>query len=140
MDVQSEKCVMILDEALPLGLVANTAAILGITLGKHLPEAVGADVRDGSGHSHLGIIAFPVPILRGSAAQIKALRERLYDPVYAGLTVADFSDFAQVCKTYDEFTGGLRAVPESDLRYLGLAICGGKKQVNKLTGSLPLLR
>ena len=40
---------MVLDENLPLGLLANTAAILGITLGKHMPEAVGADVLDGSG-------------------------------------------------------------------------------------------
>ena len=53
---------MVLDENLPLGLLANTAAILGITLGKHMPEAVGADVLDGSGKAHLGIITFPVPI------------------------------------------------------------------------------
>lgn len=131
---------MVLDEALPLGLIANTAAILGITLGKRLPEAVGADVRDGSGRSHLGIIAFPVPILRGRAEQLKALRKRLYDPAYADLIVADFSDFAQGCRSYGEFTGGLQAVPEADLRYLGLAICGSKKQVSRLTGSLPLLR
>ena len=55
---------MVLDENLPLGLLANTAAILGITLGKHMPEAVGADVLDGSGKAHLGIIMFPVPIIR----------------------------------------------------------------------------
>ena len=34
MDLENEKCVMIIDENLPLGLIANTAAILGITLGK----------------------------------------------------------------------------------------------------------
>ena len=60
-----------------------------------MPEVVGADVRDESGHTHLGIIEFPVPILRGS--------------------------------------------PESTLQYFGVAVCGAKK-VNKLTGSLPLLR
>lgn len=140
MNYQNEKCVMIFDESLPLGVIANTAAILGITLGKQLPEAVGDDVWDGTGRRHLGIIAFPVPILRGSGAQLKALREQLYDPAYASLTVADFSDFAQSCKTYEEFISGLQAVPERDLRYLGLAICGDKKQVNKLTGSMPLLR
>lgn len=30
-------------------------------------------------------------------------------------------------------------VPESTLQYFGVAVCGAKK-VNKLTGSLPLLR
>ncbi|MCT8193054.1 DUF2000 domain-containing protein, partial [Pseudomonas monteilii] len=36
-----EKCVMIIDEQLPIGLVANTAAILGATLGKLFPEGIG---------------------------------------------------------------------------------------------------
>lgn len=34
MDLQKEKCTMIIDENLPLGLIANTAAIMGITLGR----------------------------------------------------------------------------------------------------------
>lgn len=140
MDYQHEKCVIVLDESLPLGLIANTAAILGITLGKQVPEAVGDDVWDGSGRRHLGIIAFPVPILRGDAGTIRALRNTLYEPAYDGLTVVDFSDLAQSCKTYEAFISGLGAAPEADLRYLGLAICGNKKQVNKLTGSMPLLR
>ncbi len=140
MDLSTEKCVMILDEALPLGLIANTAAILGITLGRHLPEVVGADVTDRDGRAHLGIIEFPVPILRGDAAQIKVLRQRLYDPVFGAVTAVDFSDLAQGCKTYQEFAEKMGRVKEADLTYLGLALCGPKKQVNKLTGSLPLLR
>ena len=31
MDTQTEKCVLVIDGTLPLGLIANTAAILGIT-------------------------------------------------------------------------------------------------------------
>ena len=80
---------MVLDENLPLGLLANTAAILGITLGKHMPEAVGADVLDGSGKAHLGIIMFPVPILRGDAEQIRAIREILYGVDYQDVIVVD---------------------------------------------------
>ena len=66
MDLLNEKCVMVIDEKLPLGLIANTAAIMGITLGKEMPGIVGANVVDQSGHLHLGIIEFPVPILKGS--------------------------------------------------------------------------
>ena len=40
MDLQNEKCVMVIDENLPLGVIANTAAIMGITLGKQMPEVV----------------------------------------------------------------------------------------------------
>lgn len=54
--------------------------------------------------------------------------------------VVDFSDLAQGCKTYDEFIEKMGHVPESTLQYFGVAICGPKKKVNKLTGSMPLLR
>lgn len=32
MELQNEKCVMVIDGSLPLGMIANTAAIMGITL------------------------------------------------------------------------------------------------------------
>ena len=37
------KCVMIVDKNLPLGLIANTTAILGTVLGKLEGEIVGTD-------------------------------------------------------------------------------------------------
>lgn len=140
MNVHDEKCVMILDERLPLGIMANTAAILGITLGKAMPEIVGADVADKTGHEHLGIIEFPVPILKGNTESIKVLRERLYEPEFSDVTVVDFSDLAQGCKTYDEFIEKMKDAPERDLNYFGIAMCGAKKKINKLTGQMPLLR
>lgn len=33
MDLQDKKCVMVIDADLPPGIIANTAAIMGITLG-----------------------------------------------------------------------------------------------------------
>lgn len=140
MDSQNKKCVLVIDENLPTGLIANTAAIMGITLGKKMPEVVGADVTDKTGNVHLGIIEFPVPILKGNAESIKALREKLYEADFSDLTAVDFSDLAQSCKTYVEFIKKMRDVPEIDLNYLGVAVCGAKKKVNKLTGSMPLLR
>lgn len=140
MDLQNEKCVIIIDENLPLGIIANTAAIMGITLGKEISEVVGANVTDQSGNEHLGITRFPVPILKGSPKIIKTIREKLYQPDFQDLTVVDFSNLAQGCKTYDEFIEKMGNAPESSLQYFGLAICGPKKKVNKLTGSMPLLR
>ena len=140
MNVQTEKCVLVIDEHLPLGLIANTAVILGITLGKHRPETVGETVYDAAGNAHPGIIEFPVPVLRGNAALLKNLREKLYTPDFAGLTAVDFSQLAQGCKTYDEFREKMAASPADALCYLGIAICGDKKTVNRLTGNLPLLR
>lgn len=140
MDFKNEKCVMVIDENLPLGIIANTAAIMGITLGKQMPEVVGSDVCDRTGNGHLGIIEFPVPILKGSGEAIKSIREKLYEPDFADLTVVDFSDLAQGCKTYDEFIEKMKGVSQSQLNYLGIALCGPKKKVNKLTGTMALLR
>ena len=140
MDIQNEKCVMIIDENLPLGMAANTAAIMGISMGKEMPEVVGKDVFDRSGNRHLGIIEFPVPILKGNAQSMQMIREKLYEPEFSDLTVVDFSDLAQGCKTYDEFIEKMTLVSETELRYFGIAICGAKKKVNKLTGSMGLLR
>lgn len=140
MDLQNSKCVMVIDESLPLGIIANTAAIMGITLGKQMPEVVGTEVYDRTGNGHLGIIKFPVPILKGNADVIKAIREKLYEPEFSELTVIDFSDLAQGCRTYDEFMEKMKYVTETELNYFGIAICGAKKKVNKLTGSMALLR
>lgn len=140
MDWKNEKCVMVIDENLPLGIIANTAAILGVTLGRQLPELVGADVADRDGNGHLGIIGIPIPVLRGTPEALRQLRARLYQPEFQELTAEDFSDLAQSCKTYGEFTERLGAAREGSLTYFGVAVCGAKKKVNQLTGSLPLLR
>ena len=95
MSNKAEKCVMVIDSELPTGVIANTSAILGMTLGKRFPEQVGNDVTDASEKTHLGIITVPVPILKGSREMLKKLRENLYNTEFNDLTVVDFSDVAQ---------------------------------------------
>lgn len=137
---EQHKCVMVIDEDLPLGLISNTAAVLGVTIGRNLPEVVGSDVVDQTGNRHLGITEMPIPILRSNRDQIRKLRSRLYGENFRDLIVVDFSDTAQSCNNYAEYTGKMAHAPESSLSYLGLALCGDKKKVNKLTGSMPLMR
>lgn len=140
MNVENEKCVIIIDANLPLGIIANTAAILGITMGMKIPDVVGSDIIDSDGNKHLGIIQFPIPILKGNTEILQELRNKLFLEDYSDLTVVDFSDLAQGCKTYDEFIEKMAVCREKDLSYIGVAICGNKKKINKLTGNLPLLK
>ena len=58
MEQQNFKCVMVIDESLPLGIISNTAAVMGITIGRHFPKAVGMNVIDQPGREHLGIVDF----------------------------------------------------------------------------------
>ena len=131
---------MILDDALPPGFLANTAAILGITMGMKRPDVVGDAVADRDGNGHMGIIRCPVPILKGNAEILHELRSKLFSAEYADLTVVDFTDLAQRCKTYGEFIEQMATCAEHELRYLGIAVCGDRKKVSRLTGSMPLLK
>lgn len=79
-----------------------------------------------------------MPILKAPAGMISKLRLSLYNSEYSDLTVADFSDTAQSCKTYDEYIDKISAA--EDIRYLSLALCGAKKKINNFTGNLPLLK
>lgn len=140
MELNANKCVMVIDEALPLGIIANTAGIMGLTLGKYIPETIGQEVIDKSGCAHLGIIQIPVPVLKADREKIKEIRQRLYQTEFAGFTVVDFSDVAQSCNIYDEYIQHAASVDENDFHYFGIGIFGEKRLINKLTGSLPLLR
>ena len=131
------KCVMVLNEELPVGLAVNTAGVLAFTLGREMGSVVGPEVFDASGNSHLGITTLPIPILRAKREVVKDIRSRADEE---GLIVVDFTDAAQTSKTYEEYTEKMSAVTSEELEYLGVALYGDKKPVNKLTGSLPLLR
>lgn len=89
--------------------------------------------------SHLGIVTIPVPILKGNREILRELREKLYTSYYDDMIVVDFSDVAQSCNIYSEYLQKASTISEADYTYFGLAICGNKKKVNKLTGSMPLL-
>ncbi len=132
------KCTLIVADDLPPGLAANTAAVLAATLGKQIPALIGADLPDAAGLRHAGLVSVPLPILSASRAQIKQLWEQA--AATDGLTVVDVTEPAQRARTYAEYARTLAETPAETLDYLGVALCGPKKSVTKLTGSLPLLR
>lgn len=134
------KCVMVIDTDLPTGLIGNTAAVLALTLGKKIEGIIGPTVKDASGHFHIGITTTPIPILKGDSLKIKELRNKLYGEEFSELLVVDFSNAAQTTKNYEEYTQKIATFSTNDLEYLGLALYGDKKKVNKLTGSMGLLR
>jgi hypothetical protein len=131
------RCVIVLDEALPPGLAANAAAVLAVSLGARSPDLLGRDIDDADGARHLGLIDRGLPILKAPAAGLAALRARAVD---AGLEVIGFPRFGQATTDYEAFRERVAHTATADLDYLGLLLSGPKRTVDKLTGSLPLLR
>lgn len=135
-----EKCVMIIDEQLPIGLVANTAAILGVTLGKLYPEGIGEDIYDSTGNKHLGIVNFPIPILKTNKEQLQTIRESISQQSDQDVTIIYFSDVAQITNSYEQYRQTLESIAPEKLAYFGICLKGKKKLINKVAGSLPLYR
>ena len=134
---ESTKCIMVIDSGLPVGLRVNTAGLLGATLGRRLEKIIGPDVVDASGENHVGILNVPLPIISTDADTIEAIKEKAMKT--KGLLIVDFTETAQREVRYEDYAGKLAATPAGQLKYLGVALYGPKKAVNKLVGNLPLL-
>ncbi|TCK92577.1 hypothetical protein EDC19_1726 [Natranaerovirga hydrolytica] len=137
--MMENKCVIIIDSELPTGLIANTAAVLALTLGNKIKDIIGPNVVDGDGKIHEGITTIPFPILKSNPVYIKELRN-VIGATYPDLVLVDFSNAAQTTKNYDDYTKKIAQHTTDELEYLGIAAYGDKKKINKLAGSLPLLR
>ncbi|HEY1480906.1 MAG TPA: DUF2000 domain-containing protein [Gaiellales bacterium] len=132
-----ERCVIVVDDALPVGLAANAAAVLSLTLGARASGLIGGDVVDADGSVHPGLIDRGLPILRAPASQLGAIRARALE---SGVRVIDFPSFGQQTTDYDAFREQVARTPTDEIAYLGLLLYGPKRSVGRLTGSFPLLR
>lgn len=134
------KSVLIVDRDLPLGLIANTAAALGLSLGDRIKGLTGPDITDPAGNVHLGVTNIPIPVLGTSKEKIKEIADSLYSNPLPDVTAIDFNSVAQRCNSYDTYIVNLQDTPPESVQYLGLCLYGPDKVVNKLTGQLALLR
>ncbi len=135
---ESRKCVVVVDEDLPAGLMLNATACLAVTLGARVEGINGEDAIDGSGMVHPGLIPTGIAILQADADTIQEIRMRA-DAV-EGIFVADFTDAAQTPRNYGEYLENIARIASVDLKYLGVVLYGEKKPIRKLTRNLALLR
>jgi hypothetical protein len=136
----SIRCAFLIDPTLPLGLIANTAAILSMTLGRDRPELIGPPVTDGDGEEHPGITTVVLPMLAAEAPLIAETRRKALSLGNGQLGLIDVTETAQRAKAYGDYQARIDQTAERDLRYLGLCLHGPSGVVRSLTGTLPLLR
>ncbi len=134
------KLVMVINQELPLGLIANTAAVLGLSVGDRVTGLTGPDITDGAGRIHAGITKVNIPVLGASSMVLKELYERLLEESDSDIQIIDFNTVAQRCKNYDDYTRELAVCGREMFQYLGLCLYGPEQKINRLTGNLKLLR
>lgn len=136
-EISAGKCAVVVSDELPVGLRANAASILTMTLGHQVPGLLGPDVKDADGIVHPGIVLIPVPVLTASTERIREIWElagRGEEIVHVGFTA-----LAQSCRTYDEYIERMAQTATADLTFAGVGVFGRKKLVNAIVGSLPLM-
>jgi hypothetical protein len=132
------RCVIVVDDSLPPGLAANATAMVALTLGATVVGLPGAALIDANGARHPGLIPQGLPVLRASADRLSDLRAQAIASQDVG--VIDFPSEGQQTTDYDEFRSRVAGTPTSGLRYLAILLYGQRRAVNRLTGSLALLR
>ena len=130
---------IVINPALPLGLIANTAGAISIGLGAKFPALAARQLTDREGRTIDISSNMPVPILQADAETIRSLLLKTL-PVENDRAIVPFPAFARSLHDYREYEA---TFPNRDLAgevIDGLGLAGPSKWVKSLTGSLKLLR
>ena len=139
MTAPDKRIAIIVDPSLPLGLIANTVAAIGIGIGAVDANFGNTPLTDVAGRAMQTSANRPVPILQASPEAIGALLMKAL-PVPDGATVVPFPRFARQIHLFADY---LVEFPRRDLQgeiIEGLGMAGPANWVKSLTGSLKLLR
>ncbi|MGE4326670.1 MAG: DUF2000 domain-containing protein [Pseudodonghicola sp.] len=132
----SFKPVIILAETLPLGLKANFAAVLGMSLGQLRPDLVGAATPTGDGAEIAGITTVALPILAAPADELPGI----YAAAEALPIRLTYLEAAFKARDYADYGARVAAAPLADHAPQAILLGGPRKAVDRLCGRLPLLR
>lgn len=133
----AQRCVIVVDQELAVGRAANAAAVLALTLGQRHPELVGAPLRDADGGLHPGLIPLGITVLAAPGDTLSAVRDKA---LAAACDVVDFPAQGQQTTDYAAFQDAVAQSRAADLRYVGVALFGARKTLNKLLAGLSLLK
>jgi len=132
-----QKAVIILCDDLPIGLKANIAAVVGMSLGRYHPDLVGPEAQTGDGTKLPGITTVPVPILTSNEANLAEIFAAAHDAIDLAVP---FGTAALTTRNYADYTAKLATLADRQQGIKGLLLLGPRKKVNRLIGQLPLLR
>ncbi|WP_313618062.1 DUF2000 domain-containing protein [Agrobacterium sp.] len=131
---------IIVNPALPMGLIANTIGAIGIGIGAKIPQLAADRLTDMHERSIDISSNRPVPILQADADTIRNIMLKIIDAGTQDIVTVPFPAFARALHNYQDYQ---QTFPDRDLSQEvidGLGLAGPTKLVRSLTGALKLLR
>jgi len=130
---------IIVDPALPIGLIANTVATVAVGLGAAESAFGNSTLTDAAGRSIKNSADRPVPVLQASTEVIRSTLLRAL-PAPEGGIVVSFPQFARSLHAFAAYRAQFATRDLATETIEGLGLAGPEKWVKSLTGSLKLLR
>lgn len=137
-DASEDRCVIVINQDLPLGLAINAASIVGVGIGNKIKQLIGQDLISADGVDYPGVISSSLPILKTTNEMIKKIQKDCskIEEIY----FFPFSLIAQSCKSYDDYAQKLTSTQDQNIQIAAIGLVGKKSKVNKLTGNLLLFK
>lgn len=137
--MSQEKTVALLSAELDVATALNVVGHLSIGIGAACRDRLiySEKYLDASGHSHLGVSAWPFIVLKTRPSKLRAaLDQARHRP---GLILADYPRQVLTTGTDSELAAAIAASAESDLEYLGLMVHGAAQDVDTIFGKFALV-
>lgn len=139
MSANDLRIAIVVDPSLPIGLLSNTVAVVGIGLGGAMPALAGTPLVDADNRTVRTSANRPVPLLQATSEAIAALLTRAL-PLPDSAVVVPFPRFARDLHRFEDYLSEFSRRSLTSEPIDGLGLCGPEKWVRSLTGSLKLLR
>lgn len=127
--------VLIVNQSLTeVGIIANTAFVLGLTAGRRMPEETfGPAVVDGDGHSHTYLTSIGHYVRKAGASKLRTLRDTFAS--MPDVTLVDYTEEAAPAD-YAAYTAALGAHRGDEINYRAIHIYGLAELIIPLTKNL----
>lgn len=135
-----EKTVALLSTELDVATALNVIGHLSIGIGAACRSRLihSEQYLDASGHSHLGVSAWPFIVLKTRPTKLRAALDRAR--LTPSLVLADYSRHVLTTSTDSELASAIAASSDSELEYLGLMVHGAAADVDAVFGGFSLVK
>lgn len=134
-----EKIVLVVRPELATGALLNIAACLTAGITASHPQYAGKNLQDQAGLQSSASSHLPVVVLKGNDEVFQRIINEL-TPQTAGVSLCIFPAYAQAIHLAEQYWQIHQQTVHTGEQISGLALCGTKKWLNRLTGNLALLR